>query len=70
MVKRYHIADTVNDLLGVENEEMVKYEDYQSLQAALREALEGWASWTAADKPEKNWLFDEKRIAELRKLLI
>lgn len=70
MVKRYRFEGPLESFSGeCEIVELaqggyVLYEDYQALQAALNEALNGWGGW--AEKGLWGKAFPN-RIAELRK---
>lgn len=67
MVKRYTLAGGREDVAAYvfnsdDRGQYVDYADYAALQAALEEALQGWAgAWEGRAQPD-----GEKRITELR----
>lgn len=65
MVQRYTADEVERQAAMYFDTEWVFHSDYLILQAALKEALEGWAEWYEDDTGGT----DHPRIAELRKLI-
>lgn len=59
MVKRYDASYGESVIMDTHGD-YVTYTDYQSLQAALKEALDGWEEWNGSKE-------DADRIEFLRK---